>query len=556
MKQAKALGVQGRFKAFEPLIAKSFDVAAMTKFAVGPRWPTLSDADHAALSTAFAGYIAATYAKNFDGFGGERFVVDPAIVPRGADAIVKSRIVPASGAATDIAYRLRGAGAAARVVDIYYSGGISEMTLRRADFGAVLAGTGPRCAGQAAANADRRIAQIASPAASSAGLNTSCGNQGPAERDHQQDAHAGGARMVRQRQRPERDACRQPAEQHAARQARRLGIALAAPPCHDQVDVERHADAEHQRQCDDIGEVERDAGDDTCCHCGGAREQDRQQGQADVAGAAQHRVEQRGDDEQRQHAGSDGRPGRSCVPIRGSRSACRLPSAQAAGPCRRSVRATRCRCRAGTPRHASGHRVPATHGRVRQAGRRLSVDPAAARCAVATAAPSARVPARALPVRGHTGGATASRSRVAARRAAGGPPNGRSLAATVRRLSIVSVSRGSAGVSNGVSTVSRSCAVSSRMARLSAWSAGTKLDSVTACATSGRRAEARGHCRRGARIGEQDLDRVGRVGGIAQQVGQRAHRFARRIAQVERVEVEPQPRQGGKTGNRHRGRRA
>ncbi len=139
MKQARSLGIQGRFKAFEPVIARSFDLPAMTKYAVGPRWAALADGERAALTTAFAGYITANYAKNFDGFDGERFVVEPLTVPRGADVIVKSRIVPATGAPTAIAYRMQMAGAAWQVTDIFYSGGISEMTLRRADFTAVLA---------------------------------------------------------------------------------------------------------------------------------------------------------------------------------------------------------------------------------------------------------------------------------------------------------------------------------------------------------------------------------------------------------------------------------
>ncbi len=142
MKQAKALGLQGRFKAFESLVARTFDLPAMTKFAVGPRWAGLSEGERSALTTAFAGYIAANYARNFDGFGGERFVVDPAPVPRGADVVVKSRIVPTSGAPTAIAYKLHASGAAWKVADVYYLGGISEMTLRRADFTAVLANGG------------------------------------------------------------------------------------------------------------------------------------------------------------------------------------------------------------------------------------------------------------------------------------------------------------------------------------------------------------------------------------------------------------------------------
>src|SRR5215469_3263337 len=53
MKQAKSLGVEGRYRKLEPAVQSAFDLPTMTRFAVGPKWASLSAADQAALVKAF-----------------------------------------------------------------------------------------------------------------------------------------------------------------------------------------------------------------------------------------------------------------------------------------------------------------------------------------------------------------------------------------------------------------------------------------------------------------------------------------------------------------------
>ena len=38
MKQGKSLGAQGRYRQIEPAVQRAFDLPAMTRFAVGPKW--------------------------------------------------------------------------------------------------------------------------------------------------------------------------------------------------------------------------------------------------------------------------------------------------------------------------------------------------------------------------------------------------------------------------------------------------------------------------------------------------------------------------------------
>ena len=142
MKQADQLGVRGRARKLTPEIERAFNLPVMTRFAVGQSWSTMSDSDHAALIAAFTRYSAASYAHNFDGYSGEKFVVDPNVETRGLDKIVKSQIIAGSGAPVVIDYRMRNDGGTWKIIDVYFQGTISQLTTRRSDFAAALASGG------------------------------------------------------------------------------------------------------------------------------------------------------------------------------------------------------------------------------------------------------------------------------------------------------------------------------------------------------------------------------------------------------------------------------
>jgi len=145
MKQAKALGPAGRARKLTPAIEQTFDLATMTRFAVGPTWTSMSDADHAALISAFKRFTVASYAHNFDGYSGQKFDVDPAVVVRGPDKIVQSHIrSPGGDEPVTIAYRMRATTGSWKTIDVLYQGTISQLTTRRSDFAATVASGGAR----------------------------------------------------------------------------------------------------------------------------------------------------------------------------------------------------------------------------------------------------------------------------------------------------------------------------------------------------------------------------------------------------------------------------
>ena len=137
MKQAKSLGVQGRYRKLEPAVQAAFDLPAMTRIAVGPTWASLTPQDQASLTKAFSRLTVANYAKNFDSYDGERFTIDPKIDTRGPDKLVRSHIISAHDKPVDLTYRMRQSSDGRwKIIDVYYNGSISELAARRSDFAA------------------------------------------------------------------------------------------------------------------------------------------------------------------------------------------------------------------------------------------------------------------------------------------------------------------------------------------------------------------------------------------------------------------------------------
>jgi phospholipid transport system substrate-binding protein len=142
MKQGAALGIQGRYKKLQPAIEAVYDLQTATAYSAGPSWATLSDADKKALVAAFERFTIASYAKNFASYSGEQFPVSPAPIVRGADKIVESKIVPASGAPIPMNYRMRLSNGTWKIVDVYLDGSISQLATHRSDYSATIASEG------------------------------------------------------------------------------------------------------------------------------------------------------------------------------------------------------------------------------------------------------------------------------------------------------------------------------------------------------------------------------------------------------------------------------
>ncbi len=142
MKHAKELGLKGRYDKLNPVIEQTFDFPDMVKLAVGPSWATMSPAEQQVLLAAFERMTVANYANNFNGYDGEKFVVEPTTTTRGTDRVVQSKLVT-KDQTVPFGYRMRQSGGTWKILDIYLNGYVSRLATQRSDFGATLTAGGP-----------------------------------------------------------------------------------------------------------------------------------------------------------------------------------------------------------------------------------------------------------------------------------------------------------------------------------------------------------------------------------------------------------------------------
>lgn len=138
MKAGSSAGQSGRERLISPVIDNVFDIPLMTRLAVGPSWTSIDKPDQVKLVSAFRDMTVAEYARNFDGYSGERFNIAPQVVTRGSDKLVRTSLILAGGKPESLNYRLRMNGSRWKIIDVYYRNSISQLATRRSDFAAVL----------------------------------------------------------------------------------------------------------------------------------------------------------------------------------------------------------------------------------------------------------------------------------------------------------------------------------------------------------------------------------------------------------------------------------
>ena len=137
MKNGQILGQSGRYARLAPVVDRVFDVASMTRLAIGSSWAKLPPAQQQQLIEAFRHYIAATYADRFDSYSGEQLQVTGE-QPYNADVIVQTKIVKSDGETTTLNYLMRQNQGSWRISDVYLDGTISQLAVQRSEFNSIL----------------------------------------------------------------------------------------------------------------------------------------------------------------------------------------------------------------------------------------------------------------------------------------------------------------------------------------------------------------------------------------------------------------------------------
>ena len=138
MKEAKALGYDGRYERLSPVIHENFDLPFMAEKSVGRHWKSAGEANQRALVATFSRFTVANFAGRFDGFSGQAFRtlgVEPATY---GTVLVRTRLDEPGDEGVALDYRLRSVDGSWRIVDIYLNGTVSELALRRSEYSALI----------------------------------------------------------------------------------------------------------------------------------------------------------------------------------------------------------------------------------------------------------------------------------------------------------------------------------------------------------------------------------------------------------------------------------
>jgi phospholipid transport system substrate-binding protein len=131
-----------RFQQLAPVVDRVFDLNAILRTSVGPRWAGIAADEQSTLFAAFRRFTIATYVANFDRYEGERFEVAPTPREAAGRVIVQSRIIQNNGEPVRLDYVMRREDsqkdAAWRAVDVLIDGTISRVAVQRSDFRGVI----------------------------------------------------------------------------------------------------------------------------------------------------------------------------------------------------------------------------------------------------------------------------------------------------------------------------------------------------------------------------------------------------------------------------------
>jgi phospholipid transport system substrate-binding protein len=138
MKRARELGYSGRYERLQPVIDATFDMAFMAEKSAGRYWKEFDDEQKKRWIDVFGRLTIANYAGRFNAYADQHFETG-ATESAGFDTLlVRTRLIQPKDEDVEINYRLHEADGRWTVVDIYLSGTVSELALRRAEYGSVL----------------------------------------------------------------------------------------------------------------------------------------------------------------------------------------------------------------------------------------------------------------------------------------------------------------------------------------------------------------------------------------------------------------------------------
>ncbi|MEW6269301.1 MAG: ABC transporter substrate-binding protein [Thermodesulfobacteriota bacterium] len=138
MRDPAASTFDARAARLGPVLESSFDLDFMARKSLGRAFDRLPEADQQRWIADFHRFMVANYAGRMRGYSGQRFET-LGDEPAARDTVlVRTRLIDPGAENMDLAYRLRRTPSGWKVIDVYLKGTVSELSLRRSDFTAIL----------------------------------------------------------------------------------------------------------------------------------------------------------------------------------------------------------------------------------------------------------------------------------------------------------------------------------------------------------------------------------------------------------------------------------
>lgn len=154
MRAGKATPFAQRYAALLPAVDRAFDLPAILRVSVGPRFVSMTPAEQAQLLDVFRKFTVCSYAANFDQYGGEKLDVVPGSRTVGPDQVVETNLVGSDS--TRIDYVMHKSPEGWKAIDVLLNGSISQAAVNRSDWRSLLA-SGP---GALIASLQRKVADL------------------------------------------------------------------------------------------------------------------------------------------------------------------------------------------------------------------------------------------------------------------------------------------------------------------------------------------------------------------------------------------------------------
>lgn len=138
MQHADKLGYKGRYAKLDPAIRKAYNLPLLARLTLGSAWQGLTTEQQKQFVGVFSRLVIATYAKNFDGYSGERFQTVSKQSLGHAEMVIHTTLSGGSdGDVVQLDYILRRFGDTWRIINVI-ANGASDLALKRADYTSIL----------------------------------------------------------------------------------------------------------------------------------------------------------------------------------------------------------------------------------------------------------------------------------------------------------------------------------------------------------------------------------------------------------------------------------